>query len=93
MALGFAWATSYFWLQALDTGTYYVAFSLLFPAFSIVGVGMSFFPIDGEEMMKKFGVNKPQNFGQYPTIWKVIIIVSLVVGAINLYFISGYELW
>jgi len=77
------------WLQAIDTGTYHPKAAMLFPAFTVLGLGILIFPISKQELMAQFGIERPQRLRHYPLGLRVFLVLALIAGALDWALISG----
>lgn len=70
------------WLSKLELSKSFITImaQMLFPAISVVGLGLILFPIDQDELEKRWGVRKIESIGQIPGIWWGIIIFSILLG-------------
>jgi ABC-type Fe3+-siderophore transport system permease subunit len=82
--------TAWGWRAALIEGYYYPKASLLFPAFCVIGLGLTLFPGYKEERIAR-GEDISQMSGHelITARWWAILAVALVVGIGNYLFITG----
>ena len=81
--------TLWFWFRGVNQDYIYINASMLFPAFMIMGIGFLAFPIDPQEMKRKWGVEKIESVGQIPGIWWIIIALSILIGIGNYFVLSS----
>ena len=74
--------TAWIWRIALNKGYFYSFTAMVFPAFSVGGLGMFLFPFDEAQLKRKYGVDKLK-LSHYPTIWKVIFVIAIIAGVMN----------
>jgi len=77
------------WRQAFTTGTYHPKAAMLFPAFATLGIGLLIFPMSKEDLLAKYGVEKPRSPRHYPLGLKFFLGLALIVGALDWALISG----
>jgi hypothetical protein len=79
IALG-AGGTIWVWHTALTEGYYQLIAAPIFPAFLVFGLGALLFPIDVEKLKAEHGVEKIENFRQFPPVWRGVMVAALVAG-------------
>jgi hypothetical protein len=77
--------TAWGWYTALTEGYYYRMAAVIFPGFTVIGLGMALFPIDEDKLRAELGVEQIRSFRQLPLAWKVLLFVALVAGFGNWY--------
>lgn len=81
--------TIYGWTSALETHRYSPKAAFLFPFFAGLGIALLAFPITRDELMAKYGVEKPRSLSHYSWGQKVLFLVAFAAGALNYAALSG----
>jgi len=81
--------TIYGWTSAMETHRYNPKAAFLFPLFAVLGVALLAFPVTRDELMAKYGVEKPRSLSHYSWGQKILFVVAIAAGALNYGLLSG----
>ena len=81
--------TIYGWTSAMETHRYSPKAAFLFPFFAGLGIALMAFPVTRDELMAKYGVEKPRSLSHYSWGQKTMFLAAFAAGALNYAAISG----
>jgi hypothetical protein len=81
--------TIYEWREALTSGIYHPKAAFLFPTVAVLGLAVLLSPINKDELLGKYGVERPSSLAHYNWGQRILFILALVAGALNWALISG----
>jgi Zn-dependent protease with chaperone function len=81
--------TVYGWSSALQTRRYSPKAAFLFPVFAGLGLALLLFPVSRDELMSKYGVDRPRSLSHYSWGQKIMFLVAFAAGALNCALLSG----
>ncbi len=81
--------TVYEWRNALTSGTYHPKVAFLFPVFAMLGLAVLLFPVTKEDMLAKYGVERPSSLRHYSGGQKILFLLAIAAGALNWALMSG----
>jgi len=81
--------TIYGWTSAMQTHRYSPKTAFLFPFFAGLGIALLAFPVTRDELMAKYGVEKPRSLSHYSWGQKILFLVAIAAGALNYALLSG----
>ena len=76
------------WHSVLTRGVYWPKASFIFPFFACLGLSVFLNPITKAECVENFG-SKNLPWKHMPDVQKILIIVGVVLGAVQVGFFSG----
>jgi hypothetical protein len=79
----------YNWHSVLTRGLYWQKASFLFPFFACLGFSLILYPITKAESLAKYG-SEQIPWKHIPTAQKLIILLGVVLGALQLALFAGY---
>lgn len=77
------------WINAATEGVYHPKVAFLFPCFAVLGFAPLLFPMTKEDLLAKFGVEKPSSLGHYSMGQKIIFVLAIAAGALDWALLSG----
>jgi len=81
--------TVYEWRHVLTSGRYSPKAAFLFPVFAMLGFAVLLFPMSKEEMLAKYGVERPSSLRHYSGSQKILFLLAIAAGAFNWALMSG----
>ena len=81
--------TVYEWHGITTTGMYHPKAAFLFPACAVLGFAPLLYPMSKEELLAKYGVERPASLRHYSWGQKVVLLLAVAAGALNWALMSG----
>jgi hypothetical protein len=81
--------TIYGWTSAMETQRYSPKAAFLFPFFAGLGIALMAFPVTRDELMAKYGVEKPRSLSHYSWGQRILFLVAITAGVLNCALLSG----
>ncbi len=81
--------TIYGWNSAMQTHRYSPKAAFLFPFFAGLGIALLAFPVTRDELMARYGVEKPRSLSHYSWGQKSVFLLAIAAGALNYALLSG----
>lgn len=77
------------WQHVQTGGEYHGRSAFLFPAFAVISLALLLFPISREDLLERFGIERPSSLNHYSRAQKTLFVLAFVAGGLNWALISG----